>query len=240
MNEGEVADADAVDSNESAEAADTADTDETDDTDDTDDVLVLPWWQRPANIFIVLVATALIAGMVGWLVADSRSQVDSSDVDVGFLQDMRLHHEQAIDMAFRYLERPDTDPRLRTVARSVIFDQGVEIGAMLQLLAEMDAPSVSEDGTAMAWMGHPSEPSAMPGMATEEQLDALATASGADADARFVDLMTAHHRGGIEMSEEAADRAENAEVRRLAASFARNQQSEIAEMEGLQGESATS
>jgi uncharacterized protein (DUF305 family) len=223
-----------------ADSDDTVDIDESDGSDESDDVLVLPWWQRPANILIVLVATALIAGMVGWLVADSRSEVASSDVDVGFLQDMRLHHEQAIDMGFRYLERPDTDPRLRTVARSIIFDQGVEIGAMLQLLAEMDAPSVSEDGMAMAWMGHAVEPSGMPGMATEEQLDALATASGADADARFVELMTAHHRGGIEMALEAADRAENSEVRRVAGSFARNQQSEIAELEGLQGESTSS
>lgn len=195
--------------------------------------VVLPWWQRPGNIAIVLVATALIAGMIGWLIADSDSDVPSSDVDVGFLQDMRIHHEQAIDSSFVYLTRPDTDPELRTVARSIIFDQGVEIGVMLRLLADMDAPSVSDDGTAMAWMGHATDPAEMPGMATEEQLAELETATGADADRLFVELMTAHHQGGIEMAEDAAARAENGDVRRFAESVVRNQRSEIVELEGL-------
>ena len=53
---------------------------------------MLPWWQRPVNIVIVLVAAALIAGMIGWLIGDSDNDVASSDVDVGFLQDMREHH----------------------------------------------------------------------------------------------------------------------------------------------------
>ena len=44
-------------------------------------------------------------------------------------------------------------------------------------------------------------------MATEEQLDELARATGADADDLFVELMTAHHQGGIDMAEEAAERA---------------------------------
>ena len=196
-------------------------------------VVVLPWWQRPANIVIVLAAAILIAGMVGWLIADSANDVASSEVDVGFLQDMRVHHEQAIETSFRYLERPDTDPRLRTVARSIIFDQGIEIGVMLQLLSDMDAPTVSADGTAMSWMGHAVEPSAMPGMATVEQLDELASAAGADADELFVELMTAHHRGGIDMATDAAGRADNGDVRRFASSWAANQQSEIIELEGL-------
>lgn len=201
--------------------------------DEATDVVVLPWWQRPVNILIVLVAAALIAGMIGWLVADSGNDVASSEVDVGFLQDMRIHHEQAIETSFRYLDRPDTDPRLRTVAKSIVFDQGIEIGVMLQLLAGMGAPTVSADGTAMAWMGHAVEPSAMPGMATAEQLDELAAATGAEADELFVELMTAHHQGGIEMATDAAARAENDDVRRFASSWAQNQQSEIIELEGL-------
>jgi uncharacterized protein (DUF305 family) len=198
-----------------------------------DDEIVLPWWQRPANIAIVVVTTALLAGMIGWLIADSSGDNAGSDVDVGFLQDMSEHHRQAVDMSFSYLTRPDTDPRLRTVARTIIFEQSVEIGVMLQQLAEFGAPAVSEDGRAMEWMGHSMDPSEMPGMATEEQLDALATATGADADELFVELMTAHHEGGIDMANEAAERAESDAVVRFAESSARNQQSEIAEMESL-------
>jgi uncharacterized protein (DUF305 family) len=213
--------------------ADVAATTTTPDDATGDDVVVLPWWQRPVNIVIVLVAAALLAGMVGWLIADSGDEVASSDVDVGFLQDMGEHHRQAVDMSFSFLTRPDTDPRLETVARSIIFDQSVEIGLMLQLLADMDAPSLAEDGQAMAWMGHPRDSSEMPGMATEAQLDELATATGADADALYVELMSAHHQGGIEMATEAAARADNDDVRRFASAWARNQQAEIVELEGL-------
>jgi uncharacterized protein (DUF305 family) len=198
-----------------------------------DDTIVLPWWQRPANIAIVVVTVALIAGMIGWLIADSSNDVASSDVDVGFLQDMSAHHRQAIDMSFIYLTRPDTDPRLRTVARSIIFEQSVEIGLMLQQLGLMGAPAVSDDDTAMSWMGHPVDPAEMPGMASQEQLDELAAATGADADAQFVELMTAHHQGGIDMAEAAAAAAENSDVVRFAESTARNQQSEIVELEEL-------
>ena len=42
---------------------------------DLDDTIVAPWWQRPANIVIVIVAVALIAGLVGWLVAAAETLV---------------------------------------------------------------------------------------------------------------------------------------------------------------------
>jgi uncharacterized protein (DUF305 family) len=204
-----------------------------DTVDDPGDEIVLPWWQRPSNIAILVVTGALIAGMIGWLIADSTNDVGSSEVDVGFLQDMSEHHRQAVDVSFSFLSRPDTDPRLQTVARSIIFEQSVEVGLMLQLLAEMDAPAVADDGQAMAWMGHAMDSSEMPGMATAEQLDELASAEGAAADELFVELMSAHHQGGIDMATEAAGRADNGDVRRFADSWARNQQAEIVELEGL-------
>lgn len=200
---------------------------------DDDDVVVLPWWQHPVNIVIVAVTAALLAGMLGWIVGRASNDVESSDVDVGFLQDMRVHHEQAIDMSFTYLKLSDTDPRLRTVARSIIWQQGVEIGLMLQLLDDMGAPDLGEEGQAMAWMGHPMDVYEMPGMASDEQLDELAASDGAEADRLFVELMTAHHEGGIDMATEAAEHAANDDVRRYAGAMARGQQAEIVELQGL-------
>jgi len=201
--------------------------------DDDDDVVVLSWWQHPLNVVALLVAVGLIAGMIGWLIADTRSEPASSDVDVGFLHDMRDHHDQAVQMGYMYLALPDTDPALRTVARSIITGQGIDIGRMIQLLRSMNAPEASETDEAMAWMGMPTPVAEMPGMATEAELDELGASSGTAADQRFVELMAEHHRGGIHMAEVAAADAANDEVRAMAAAMAASQAEEIGELERL-------
>jgi uncharacterized protein (DUF305 family) len=217
---------------EAAVASD--DHDEHDEHDDhDDDVVVLSWWQNPINIVALLVAVALIAGMVGWLIADTRSEPASSDVDVGFLHDMRDHHDQAVQMGYMYLALPDTDPALRTVARSIISGQSIDIGRMIQLLRSMNAPEASETDEAMAWMGMPTPVDQMPGMATEAEIEELAASSGAAADQLFVELMAEHHRGGIHMAEVAAADAANDEVRSMADSMAASQAEEIGELERL-------
>jgi uncharacterized protein (DUF305 family) len=200
---------------------------------DDDDVVVLSWWQHPANVIALVIASALIAGMITWLIVDATGDEAGSEVDVGFLQDMRLHHEQAVEMAFTYLSLPDTDPALQTVARSILFGQSIEIGRMIQLLRDMGAPEAAETNEAMAWMGMPTTHDTMPGMATEEQLAELAASGGAAADELFVDLMVAHHQGGVHMAEFAQEEADHSEVRDMAASVVEGQRAEIAELEGL-------
>jgi len=204
-----------------------------DDDGGDDDVVVLSWWQHPANVIALVVATALIGGMIGWLIVDARDDDGGNAVDVGFLQDMRVHHEQAVEMAFTYLALADTDPSLQTVARSILFGQSIDIGRMIQLLRDMGAPEAAETDEAMAWMGMPTTHDQMPGMATREQLDELANASGVDADRLFVELMVAHHEGGVHMAEAAVGAGDNAEVEAMAESLIKGQQGEIAELQQL-------
>lgn len=194
--------------------------------------VVLPWWQNPVNILTMIVTAAIIAGMIGWMVGDSGSDVEYNDVDRGFLQDMRVHHEQAVLMSFIYRTRPDTDPGLRTIARSIVVGQSLEVGRMVQLLREFDESEINEDSASMLWMGMSASPGQMPGIATEDELDALAAATGEEADELFVALMTAHHLGGVEMAEFAVDNAVNDEVLLFAQGMADGQLAEIVEMEG--------
>ena len=182
--------------------------------------MVLPWWQNPVNIIVIAVATALIAGMIGWLVGHSASEVASSDVDVGFLQDMRVHHEQAVLMSDIFLSRPDIDDQLVPVAESIQFGQSIEIGIMLQLLRDMGAPTESDDDQAMAWMGMPTDDEHMPGLATDAQLAELRSAKGSEANDLFIDLMVAHHKAGIDMANYAAEHGKNGDVRTYAAAWA--------------------
>ena len=200
-----------------------------------DDTVVLPWWQHPLNIVTMLVSAALIAGMIGWLIGDANAGPDPNDVDVGFLQDMREHHEQAVSMSLLFLALDDTSPGLRTVARSIVVGQSIEIGRMIQLLRDYGEDEANQGDTSMGWMGMSHRVGEMPGMASDAQLDELAAASGADADERFVELMVAHHRGGIDMAEYAAEHAGTREVRRMADSIAHSQVDEIGELQGLVG-----
>ena len=197
-----------------------------------DDVVVLPWWQHPVNILTMLVAVALIGGMIGWLIGQSDdSGPPSNAADVGFLQDMRVHHDQAIEMANLYLDRPDIDGSLGTIARGIAYGQSIEIGIMVQLLNDLDAPPLSDDGMAMAWMGMAVPAEDMPGMATEDEMVALGDAEGAAANELFVRLMVAHHEGGIDMMDAALANAENPTVLFYAQRWRDAQVVEVSEME---------
>jgi uncharacterized protein (DUF305 family) len=194
------------------------------------DSIVLPWWQRPFNIAVLVVTAAILAGMVGWMVGDSGARPAHNDVDTGFLQDMRVHHEQAVLMGFIYRSRPDIDPGLNTVARGIVISQSLEVGRMIQMLRTIGETEANETGTAMAWMSMVAETGQMPGIASESELDELARSDGSDADELFVELMSKHHLGGIEMAEFEIENGEYAEAIAMARAMASAQTAEIGEM----------
>lgn len=195
---------------------------------ETDDEIVLPWWQNPLN-FIALGLGALILGVgIGYFVGDRNASPSYNRVDVGFLQDMRYHHEQAVDMAYFYLTSGDeTHPRLRLYAQEILYSQQMEVGRMIEMLRMFRESEANDTGTAMGWMGMPIPIDDMDGLATEEQLDAFAAASGDDASIRFAELMIAHHRGGLHMAEYVVENGSNSEVKDLARSMIAGQQPEI-------------
>lgn len=195
-----------------------------------DDVVVLPWWQHPFNIVTLVVTAAVLAGMIGWMIGDNAAGIEHNEVDTGFLQDMRAHHEQAVLMGVIYRNLPETDPGLRTVARSIVTGQSLEIGRMIQLLRMFGESEANETDTSMVWMGMASGVGSMPGMATDDELEQLGRLDGRAADELFVDLMTEHHVGGIEMAEYAVANGANDEVEQMAESMASAQRAEIAEM----------
>lgn len=85
----------------------------------------------------------------------------------------------------------------------------------------------------MGWTGMPLPVAQMPGMATTDQLSALASSRGTEADRIFVELMITHHEGGIQMAEYAAANADVAEVRDLAVAIRNNQRTEINELRSV-------
>jgi uncharacterized protein (DUF305 family) len=192
-----------------------------------------PWWHSPWRLLVLGAAVLFLGLAAGYaFFGGDGGRGSGSNVDVGFLQDMRAHHDQAVTMAFTYLEKPvaEQDPVLRSIAKTIIADQQFENGYMVGLLLDMGAGPANETGQAMAWMDQPVPLERMPGMATEAQLDELQAATGPEADALFVELMAAHHEGGIHMAEFAAEHAHRADVRGLAERMAVNQRGEIVDL----------
>lgn len=198
------------------------------------DLEVRPWWQNPLNFIALGLAMLILGGGIGYYVGDSNARPAHSAVDEGFLQDMRYHHDQAVDMAFHYLtETRDPHPRLLLIAEEILLAQQIETGRMIQFLRSFRASEVNDTGIAMAWMGHAMPVDEMDGLATQEQLDAFARASGNEASRIFAELMIEHHLGGIHMAEYAVENASNKDVRKMAQSMIIGQQAEVEELRAV-------
>lgn len=198
-----------------------------------------PWWRSPLNIALCALALVVAGFALGTFVPRGDDPTVHSTVDTGFLQDMRLHHEQAITMAIVYRSIASTgsrlDPDLQTIALEIETGQGMETGRFIQLLRLFGAPESNESDQVMGWMGHPLPMTSMPGMATDAELNALRDARGADADRTFARLMVAHHEGGIDMARHAAAHARNPEVRAMAKAMVKVQTGEINELRRIAG-----
>jgi uncharacterized protein (DUF305 family) len=195
------------------------------------------WWHSPWRLVVLGVALVFLGVGIGFAIQSrSSSSPGAGSVDVGFLQDMRYHHDQATQMSLAYLQKPAAaqDPALRTIAAEILLEQQLEAGAMVQLLHEYGQPEANESGIGMAWMSMPLPIAQMPGMATPDNIAALKAASGHDADVLFCTLMIAHHQGGLHMAEYAAGQAGKERVRQLATSMMKGQSDEIVELEQIQ------
>ena len=202
---------------------------------ESDDVLVLPWYRNPVNMFAVLFAVLVLAGTGGFVIGERNATPDPNGTDIGFLQDMRAHHEQAVEMGLVFLEKVGADQNLKVVADEIVFGQSIEIGRMIQMLREYGKAEANESGTGMAWMNQPVPLDRMPGIASAADMEALYQADGADADAIFARLMIAHHQGGIQMAEYAVDNADTSEVVKFAEGVVSGQASEIGELQRIAG-----
>ncbi|KAA8889388.1 DUF305 domain-containing protein [Nocardia colli] len=177
----------------------------------------MPRWFRGGALvslgFALLVLGAALRPLV--LPENHTATPILNSVEIGFVQDMTAHHQQALIMVQR-LDR-NVDPGVLLLAQQLDDTQRLEIGTMLGWLRLANASPVPTHP--MAWMhsgeavphehsvAQPDQKKAadtlMPGMATMAELDALAAARGRDAEILFLQLMFRHHQGGIAMAQEA-------------------------------------
>ena len=181
-------------------------------------------WPRVAAIAAAL---AFLGFAVGVFAGRDRPPAADS-AEVGFLQDMITHHDQALGVATLTIAHGE-DPTVRSYAREVIAFQSYEIGLMTQMLRDWGHSRDDRSDEAMAWMDMPVPVEAMPGLLSDGQLAAVGAARGTDIDRLFLELMAEHHRGGLHMAEAAPGLVDDDEVAALAARMERNQAGEIDE-----------
>lgn len=194
---------------------------------------------------LVAVAALAVGFLLGFLaripLEDSQpANPTAGSVDVGFAQDMAVHHNQAIEMAAVALTNSD-DQYVRNLAYDILTTQQNQVGQMQGWLTLWGQPPLPS-GEYMAWMtetgghGHGSDEAshggdgggmgAMPGMASAEDLADLRAARGRELDVLFLQLMLRHHEGGLPMMEYGAQYASIAAVRNLAQTMVDTQSSE--------------
>ena len=182
-----------------------------------------------SSLVVAAVLGMLLAGVVALGVRYvTTPRADSADV--GFLQDMTVHHDQAVEIASIAAENA-TDQEVRSFARETLVYQRYELGYMSALLEQWGQGAGDPDRTAMRWMGMSSKVGDMPGMQPDADVAAARTVTGPAADAAFLKMMTAHHRGGLHMAEYAASKAKDPRVRDLARRMVEQQSSELSDLQ---------
>ncbi len=183
----------------------------------------------PGRIVALVAAVAFLAAAVGWTLGE-RTRDPLNEVDVGFMQDMGYHHDQAVQMSLLLLAKDDMPRDLRGFAQEIIMDQRFEQGVFNAILDRFGHPAEPGDEV-MGWMGmEPMPRDSMEGLATDEQMAQLRDAEGPDAQALWIALMSEHHLGGLHMADWEARHGQDATVVNVARSMVRSQRSEVLDL----------
>ena len=178
----------------------------------------------------LLVVLALAGGLLlGQGMGSAYERIDDP-VDVGFAQDMKVHHAQAVQMS-AIVHRRSPDPALNFLALDILTTQQGQIGIMTGWL-DLWQHTQTSIAPVMAWMGD-AHSGPMPGMATREQIAQLETLPVPQMEELYLRLMIRHHAGALPMAAYAAQHGESRDLVRLAQGMEAGQASEIELMQSL-------
>lgn len=151
--------------------------------------------------------------------ASATSAGTAADVD--FAAQMVPHHEQALEMAQAVLER-GAAAEVKALAKRIKDAQAPEITRLKAVLTALGGEPAS---------GHAAHGD---GMMSEDEMAVLASASGEELDALFLELMVKHHEGAVVMADAELAEGTDPQARALAQQIKAAQTKEIAEMKALE------
>jgi uncharacterized protein (DUF305 family) len=189
-------------------------------------------WPTVIEIALLVVLAAGVGRLSNYHSASPKPGV----VDIGFSQDMAVHHEQAVLMAG--LAQTRGTAAVASLADAILVNQSQEIGMTRGWLRLWNEPAT--DPHPMAWMPQThvvrmadTGMVMMPGMATPNQLERLSRLTGKRFDVLFLTLMIRHHVGGLQMCQFAHANATLAIVREAATAMAVEQIEDLGQMRAL-------
>lgn len=172
-----------------------------------------------AAILVLAGCTNSMGGTTGEMSSPSEASTEPfNDADVDFAMNMVAHHTQAIEMADVLLSKDGVDTQVVELAQNIKAAQGPEIATMNEWLDAWGA-------SGMSGMDH-----GMGQTMSDEDMAALEAASGPDAGRLFLEQMTVHHQGAIDMAQVEIEEGENPDAIALAEKIVADQTAEIALM----------
>jgi uncharacterized protein (DUF305 family) len=146
-------------------------------------------------------------------------QQEHNQADVVFLQNMVLHHTQAITMS-QIARNQASAAQVKDLAARIEAEQSPQIQQMSSLLTEWGIPAPATTGGTGTTngVGH----GQLPG-----------TVSGAGFDRAFLEMMIVHHQDAVDMSQIELAQASNPVTRNLAQQIISADQAQISEMQTL-------
>lgn len=160
--------------------------------------------------------------------AGEAQVAEHNEADVSFAQQMIPHHAQAVEMAQLAPDRAERQ-EVKDLAARIEAAQGPEIATLEGWLGEW-GEELPADGLDM---DHGQD---RMGMMTDEDMSMLETATGAEFDRLFLEMMIRHHSGAIEMAEEQLRDGQDPDALEMAQEIKDTQETEVAEMEALLAE----
>jgi uncharacterized protein (DUF305 family) len=152
---------------------------------------------------------------------EDTAAASANDADTMFVQVMRPHHEQAVEMSDELLSKTGVSDEVRALATGITAAQGPEIE---QLDRWADEWGIEE----MPRMDHGTD-----GMMSDADMQELAAAEGTEAEQLFLRQMIEHHTGAIEMAQSEIDDGENPDAVEMAEGIVVTQEDEISRMRAL-------
>lgn len=199
------------------------------------------------TLVVLILGAALLAGVtffVGRASVPVAVMPTTTSAEAGFAREMQTHHLQAVDMSMIVRDNI-SDPATRLLAYDIARTQQQQAGQMYSWLTMWGLPQASPEPT-MTWMSRPTldgsthdshggddsaalhVPGApMVGLATGEQMAALKSLKGVEAERLFLELMIVHHEGGVDMAAAVLERSDHHVVTTLARGMLAAQKAEI-------------